>query len=230
MPKDFQISQYDLPIVSEGTVALPGGHVVGLERAHLEEDTGKSTHVGGDGRITGADHSLVDYNRAGVPLLEIVSRPHVRTPEQARQYVTELRSILVAAGVSDGKMEEGSLRVDANVSVRPVGSRRPRHPLRDQEPQLDPQPRPGHRVRGRPPGPAPRRGRPGRAADPALERGVGAHLDDALEGGGRRLPVLPRARPAARSTPTRRGSSEIGAALPPMPAAPARAPGRRPPA
>ncbi|QYG94552.1 Asp-tRNA(Asn)/Glu-tRNA(Gln) amidotransferase subunit GatB [Iamia sp. SCSIO 61187] len=122
MPKDFQISQYDLPIVSEGTVDLPGGHVVGLERAHLEEDTGKSTHVGGDGRITGADHSLVDYNRAGVPLLEIVSRPHVRTPEQARQYVSELRSILVAAGVSDGKMEEGSLRVDANVSVRPVGS------------------------------------------------------------------------------------------------------------
>ena len=122
MPKDFQISQYDLPIVNEGTVELPDGHVVGLERAHLEEDTGKSTHVGGDGRITGADHSLVDYNRAGVPLLEIVSRPHVRTPEQARQYVSELRGILVAAGVSDGKMEEGSLRVDANVSVRPVGS------------------------------------------------------------------------------------------------------------
>ncbi|HEV7721424.1 MAG TPA: Asp-tRNA(Asn)/Glu-tRNA(Gln) amidotransferase subunit GatB [Iamia sp.] len=122
MPKDFQISQYDLPIVSEGTVELPGGHVVGLERAHLEEDTGKSTHVGGDGRITGAEYSLVDYNRAGVPLLEIVSRPHVRTPEQARQYVSELRGILVAAGVSDGKMEEGSLRVDANVSVRPVGS------------------------------------------------------------------------------------------------------------
>ncbi|HXH55819.1 Asp-tRNA(Asn)/Glu-tRNA(Gln) amidotransferase subunit GatB [Iamia sp.] len=142
MPKDFQISQYDLPIVSEGTIELPGGHVVGLERAHLEEDTGKSAHVHrprpaapgavasgdadpsrrGDGRITGADHSLVDYNRAGVPLLEIVSRPHVRSPEQARQYVSELRSILVAAGVSDGKMEEGSLRVDANVSVRPVGS------------------------------------------------------------------------------------------------------------
>ncbi|MGI8936986.1 MAG: Asp-tRNA(Asn)/Glu-tRNA(Gln) amidotransferase subunit GatB [Iamia sp.] len=122
MPKDFQISQYDLPIVNEGTIELPGGHVVGLERAHLEEDTGKSTHVGGAGRIAGADHSLVDYNRAGVPLLEIVSRPHVRTPEQARQYVAELRSILVAAGVSDGKMEEGSLRVDANISVRPVGS------------------------------------------------------------------------------------------------------------
>jgi aspartyl-tRNA(Asn)/glutamyl-tRNA(Gln) amidotransferase subunit B len=122
MPKDFQISQYDLPIVVDGALELPSGHVVGIERAHLEEDTGKSTHVGGAGRITGADHSLVDYNRAGVPLLEIVSRPHVRSTEQARQYVAELRSILVACGVSDGKMEEGSMRVDANVSVRPEGS------------------------------------------------------------------------------------------------------------
>ena len=122
MPKDFQISQYDQPIVADGRLELADGHVVGIERAHLEEDTGKSTHVGGDGRIHGAEHSLVDYNRAGVPLLEIVSRPHVRSPEQARHYVAELRSILVATGVSDGKMEEGSLRVDANVSVRPEGT------------------------------------------------------------------------------------------------------------
>ena len=123
MPKNFQISQYDQPIVVDGELELPSGHVVGIERAHLEEDTGKSTHVGGDtGRIHGADHSLVDYNRAGVPLLEIVSRPHVRSAEQARQYVAELRSILVACGISDGKMEEGSMRVDANVSVRPEGS------------------------------------------------------------------------------------------------------------
>jgi aspartyl-tRNA(Asn)/glutamyl-tRNA(Gln) amidotransferase subunit B len=122
MPKDFQISQYDQPIVIDGRLELPCGHVVGIERAHLEEDTGKSTHVGGDGRIHGAEHSLVDYNRAGVPLLEIVSRPHVRSADQARQYVAELRSILVACGISDGKMEEGSLRVDANVSVRPEGS------------------------------------------------------------------------------------------------------------
>ena len=122
MPKDFQISQYDQPIVIDGTLELPSGHVVGIERAHLEEDTGKSTHVGGDGRIHGADHSLVDYNRAGVPLLEIVSRPHVRSAEQARAYVSELRSILVACGISDGKMEEGSMRVDANVSVRREGS------------------------------------------------------------------------------------------------------------
>jgi aspartyl-tRNA(Asn)/glutamyl-tRNA(Gln) amidotransferase subunit B len=122
MPKNFQISQYDQPIVVDGELELPSGHVVGIERAHLEEDTGKSTHVGGAGRITGADHSLVDYNRAGVPLLEIVSRPHVRSVDQARQYVAELRSILVACGVSDGKMEEGSLRVDANVSVRREGT------------------------------------------------------------------------------------------------------------
>ncbi|MEO6988348.1 MAG: Asp-tRNA(Asn)/Glu-tRNA(Gln) amidotransferase subunit GatB [Aquihabitans sp.] len=122
MPKNFQISQFDLPIVVAGELELPDGHVVGIERAHLEEDTGKSTHVGGAGRITGAVHSLVDHNRAGVPLLEIVSRPHVRSAEQARQYVAELRAILVACGISDGKMEEGSMRVDANISVRPEGS------------------------------------------------------------------------------------------------------------
>lgn len=122
MPKNFQISQYDQPIVVDGALELPTGHVVGIERAHLEEDTGKSTHVGGAGRIKGADFSLVDYNRAGVPLLEIVSRPHVRSAEQARMYVSELRAILVACGVSDGKMEEGSLRVDANISVRPEGT------------------------------------------------------------------------------------------------------------
>jgi len=122
MPKNFQISQYDQPIVVDGRLELPSGHVVGIERAHLEEDTGKSTHVGGAGRIKGADYSLVDYNRAGVPLLEIVSRPHVRSAEQARQYVAELRSILVACGISDGKMEEGSMRVDANISVRREGS------------------------------------------------------------------------------------------------------------
>ncbi len=122
MPKNFQISQYDQPIVVDGFLELPSGHVVGIERAHLEEDTGKSTHVGGAGRIKGADHSLVDYNRAGVPLLEIVSRPHVRSAEQARQYVAELRAILVACHISDGKMEEGSMRVDANISVRREGT------------------------------------------------------------------------------------------------------------
>ena len=122
MPKDYQISQYDIPINTDGWLVLPGGSRVGIVRAHMEEDTGKTTHVGGGGRIHGAAHSLVDYNRAGVPLVEIVSSPDIRSAEEARSYVDELRSILVAIGASDGKMEEGSLRVDANVSVRPVGS------------------------------------------------------------------------------------------------------------
>jgi aspartyl-tRNA(Asn)/glutamyl-tRNA(Gln) amidotransferase subunit B len=122
MPKDYQISQYDIPINVEGWLDLPNGRRVGIVRAHLEEDTGKTTHVGGGGRIHEAAHSLVDYNRAGVPLVEIVSAPDLRSAEDARTYVDELRAILVATGASDGKMEEGSLRVDANVSVRPAGS------------------------------------------------------------------------------------------------------------
>jgi aspartyl-tRNA(Asn)/glutamyl-tRNA(Gln) amidotransferase subunit B len=122
MPKDYQVSQYDLPICSDGSLELPDGHRIGIERAHLEEDTGKTTHVGGGGRIHDASHSLVDYNRAGVPLLEIVSRPDLRTPDQARAYVNELRAILLATEASDARMEEGSMRVDANVSVRPIGA------------------------------------------------------------------------------------------------------------
>ncbi len=121
MPKDFQISQFDLPINEEGWLELADGRQVGIERAHLEEDTGKSTHVGGGGRIHEAGYSLVDYNRAGVPLIEIVGAPDLRSAEDARAYVSELRSILVAIGASDGKMEEGSMRVDCNVSVRPMG-------------------------------------------------------------------------------------------------------------
>jgi aspartyl-tRNA(Asn)/glutamyl-tRNA(Gln) amidotransferase subunit B len=121
MPKDYQVSQYDQPINTDGYLDLPSGLRVGIERAHIEEDTGKSTHAGGDGRLHGSDYSLVDYNRAGVPLLEIVSRPDIRTADQAREYLSELRAILLATGVSDAKMEEGSLRCDANVSVRRPG-------------------------------------------------------------------------------------------------------------
>jgi aspartyl-tRNA(Asn)/glutamyl-tRNA(Gln) amidotransferase subunit B len=122
MPKDYQISQYDVPINIDGWLELPSGGKVGIIRAHIEEDTGKTTHIGGGGRIHEAAHSLVDYNRAGVPLVEIVSAPDMRSAEQAREYVEELRDVLVATGASDGKMEEGSLRVDCNVSVRPNGS------------------------------------------------------------------------------------------------------------
>ncbi len=128
MPKAYQISQYDQPLNIDGHLELPDGTRIGVERAHLEEDTGKSTHFGGSGgRIHGSDYSLIDFNRAGVPLVEIVSRPDIRTVDEARQYVNELRGILLAVGASDAKMEEGSMRVDANVSVHkpatPLGTR-----------------------------------------------------------------------------------------------------------
>ena len=123
LPKAYQISQYDHPLNVDGWLEIDGGLRIGIERAHMEEDAGKSTHVGGqDGRIHGADYSLIDLNRAGVPLVEIVSRPDIRSSEQARQYVNELRAILVAIGASDAKMEEGSMRVDANVSVHHPGT------------------------------------------------------------------------------------------------------------
>jgi aspartyl-tRNA(Asn)/glutamyl-tRNA(Gln) amidotransferase subunit B len=121
MPKDYQTSQYDLPITIDGWIEVDGARI-GITRAHLEEDTGKTLHMGGGGRIHDADYSLVDYNRAGVPLLEIVSEPDIRSAEQAKRYVEELRGALLAIGVSDVKMEEGSMRVDANVSVRAPGS------------------------------------------------------------------------------------------------------------
>jgi aspartyl-tRNA(Asn)/glutamyl-tRNA(Gln) amidotransferase subunit B len=121
MPKDYQISQYDEPINVNGSLTLPDGSVVGIERAHLEEDTGKTSHLGETGRIHGADRSIVDYNRSGVPLVEIVSAPDLTSAAQAQAYAAELRAILKTTGASDGRMEEGSMRVDANVSVRRVG-------------------------------------------------------------------------------------------------------------
>ena len=131
MPKNFQTSQYDEPIAFDGylDVELDDGEIVRveIERAHMEEDTGKSLHVGGStGRIHGADHSLVDYNRAGIPLIEIVTRPIVGTREKAplvaKAYVAQLRELLLGLGVSDVRMEQGSLRCDVNLSLAPVGS------------------------------------------------------------------------------------------------------------
>lgn len=126
MPKNYQISQYDLPIGTHGMldVDVDGRrHKVGITRAHLEEDTGKSLHMGGGGRIHDADYSLEDFNRAGTPLVEIVSEPDIPSAEVARAYVAELRSILEYLDVSDVRMEEGSMRVDANISVAPPGER-----------------------------------------------------------------------------------------------------------
>ncbi|CAM3718191.1 Asp-tRNA(Asn)/Glu-tRNA(Gln) amidotransferase subunit GatB [Micrococcus flavus] len=129
-PKNFQTSQYDEPIVFDGhlDVELEDGTVfrVEIERAHLEDDAGKLTHQGGSGRIQGASASLVDYNRAGVPLIEIVTRPIVgageRAPEIARAYVTALRDIVKAIGISDARMEHGNVRCDANVSLMEKGA------------------------------------------------------------------------------------------------------------
>jgi len=130
MPKNYQISQYDEPIAFNGwtEVAVDGkSYRIEIERAHMEEDTGKSLHVGGaTGRIHGASHSLVDYNRAGIPLIEIVTKP-IEVPGDkaaavAKAYVGMLRDLLRALGVSDVRMEQGSLRCDANVSLKPRGA------------------------------------------------------------------------------------------------------------
>ena len=134
MPKDYQISQYDEPLCFDGyldvTVETPDGAQVvrvEIERVHMEEDTGKLTHAGGaTGRIHGADYSLVDYNRAGIPLIEIVTKPVTGTgryaPEVARAYVTELRNVILALGVSDARMEQGSMRCDVNLSIAKPGA------------------------------------------------------------------------------------------------------------
>ncbi|MTV27026.1 Asp-tRNA(Asn)/Glu-tRNA(Gln) amidotransferase subunit GatB [Nitriliruptoraceae bacterium ZYF776] len=130
MAKNYQISQYDVPLVHDGwlEVEVDGEpHRIGIERLHMEEDTGKSLHVGDTGRLHGADRSLIDYNRCGIPLLEVVSRPHVHDPDTAQAYLRELIAIVRATGVSDARMEEGSVRCDANVSVarpgEPLGTR-----------------------------------------------------------------------------------------------------------
>ncbi|MGN6189470.1 MAG: Asp-tRNA(Asn)/Glu-tRNA(Gln) amidotransferase subunit GatB [Conexibacter sp.] len=117
LPKGYQISQYDIPICSGGRLGD-----VRIHRAHLEEDAAKLVHVGASGRIHGADESVVDFNRGGTPLVEIVTEPDVRSAAQAREWLTLLRETLRQLGVSDVNMEEGSLRCDANVSIRPAGS------------------------------------------------------------------------------------------------------------
>jgi aspartyl-tRNA(Asn)/glutamyl-tRNA(Gln) amidotransferase subunit B len=126
LPKGYQISQYDEPLCVNGRVRLPdpeGVAEIGITRAHLEEDAAKTLHVGGaEGRIHGATASLVDFNRGGTPLVEIVTEPDIRTADQARRFLQLLRQTVVELGISDAEMEKGSLRFDVNVSVRPAGS------------------------------------------------------------------------------------------------------------
>ena len=125
MPKNYQISQFDLPLCVGGHLDVTtsaGERRIGITRVHLEEDTGKSTHLGEGGRIGSSGGALVDFNRAGIPLMEVVSEPDIRTPEEARVYAQELRAVVLALGVSDARLEEGSMRFDANISLRPEGA------------------------------------------------------------------------------------------------------------
>ena len=201
LPKAYQISQYDLPLGIGGhlDVELEDGSLlrVGITRVHMEEDAGKLVHAGGaSGRIAGADYSLVDFNRGGTPLVEIVSEPDIATPDQARAFLTQLRSLLEQLGVSDVNMEEGSLRCDANVSVR-----RPGQPFGTKTELKNMN---SFRFLHR-------------GLEAEIERQIGSleagerivqetvHFDPATgrvstpaqQGRGARLPVLPRARPAA---------------------------------
>ena len=121
LPKGYQISQYDEPICVNGYIDVKGKRI-GITRAHLEEDAGKLVHAGSDG-LAGSSYSLVDLNRAGTPLLEIVSEPDMRSSEEAKDYMEELRSIVRYLGVCDGNLEEGSMRCDANISIMPKGSK-----------------------------------------------------------------------------------------------------------
>ncbi len=173
LPKGYQISQYDEPLCL-------GGHLgeVRIHRVHLEEDAAKLIHIGASGRIHGSDASIVDFNRGGTPLAEIVTEPDVRSAEQASEWLKLLRVTLRQLGVSDVNMEEGSLRCDANISLRPAGSsdarrqdraqehellplHRARHPRRDRAPAADPRRRGSRSCRRRctstpPPAPSPR--------------------------------------------------------------------------
>ena len=131
LPKNYQISQFDLPIGEHGWLEIeivdkqheePVKKKIGITRLHMEEDAGKLNHGGSD-RLDGSTYSLVDYNRAGIPLLEIVSEPDIRSGKEAAEYAQELRRIMLYLGINDGKMQEGSLRCDVNISVRPVGQK-----------------------------------------------------------------------------------------------------------
>ncbi len=195
MPKAYQISQYDEPLNVDGWLVLADGTRVGIERAHMEEDTGKSTHVGGSGgRIHGSGHSLIDFNRAGVPLVEIVEparHPHVRAGARIRQRTARDPRRDRCVGRQDGRGVDARRRQ----RQRPRAGHAAGDAMRDQEPQLGAFTRPRHRVRGAAPG-RPRRSRRDSApGDQALGRDRRPHSHVALQGGRRRLPLLPRARP-----------------------------------
>jgi aspartyl-tRNA(Asn)/glutamyl-tRNA(Gln) amidotransferase subunit B len=191
VPKNYQITQYELPLCAGGHLTIRCGERmqrVDIARIHLEEDAGKLIHD-----APGEARTLIDLNRAGVPLIEIVSEPGLHSGEEAHAYLTRLRQTLVYLDACDGNLEEGSLRCDANVSVRP----RARHEERGQEPELLPRRLAGNRSRSRAAGRPARARRAGAARNAHLGRGRRLHPIDACEGIRRRLPLFPRAGPAA---------------------------------
>ena len=196
LPKGYQISQYDEPLCVNGKLAAPtadGELVVGITRAHLEEDAAKNVHVAASGRLHGATATLVDFNRGGTPLVEIVTEPDLRDAETAKRFLQLLRQTVVELGLSDAELDKGSMRFDVNVSVRPAGSDelRTRTELKNMnsfnfaakgiEREIARQIR---RLRG---------GRHDRAGDASLRPGSRGLASDALEGGGAGLSLLPRA-------------------------------------
>ena len=197
--------------------------VVPIERAHMEEDAGKLTHVGGStGRIQGAEYSLVDYNRAGVPLVEIVTKPiygaEHRAPEIAKAYVQTIRDIVLALGISDARMERGNLRCDANVSLRPARPGEARHAHRDQERQLDALGRARRALRDPASGGDPRGGRLDHAGDAALARGHRHHLAGSARSPTPTTTATSPSPTCCPSSPSAELIEELRAALPEPPA------------
>jgi aspartyl-tRNA(Asn)/glutamyl-tRNA(Gln) amidotransferase subunit B len=196
LPKGYQISQYELPVVGKGhmDIVLDDGTKkrIGITRAHLEEDAGKSLHEGLP------KQSGIDLNRAGTPLIEIVSEPDMRSAKEAVAYLKKVHTLVRYLEICDGNMQEGSFRCDANVSVRKVGRREVRHARRDQEHQFVPLRREGHQLRSRAPDRRARRRRQGRAGDAALRPGQGRDAQHAFEGRGERLSLFPGSGSAAR--------------------------------
>ena len=212
----YQISQYAHPIVGKGgsTIDLPDGTA---KRRSASPGCISSRTPASRCTTSTPTRRCIDLNRSGVALMEIVSEPDMRSPEEAVAYLRKLRSILRYLGTCDGNMEEGSLRCDANVSVRREGDDGARHALRDQERQLDALRRPGDRVRGARQVELLEGGGTDRAGDPPVRLRQGRDALDALQGGGARLPLLPRPRPAAAGARGRASSSGSQATLPELP-------------
>ncbi len=172
LPKAYQISQYDEPLAVAGSFDYWVGDQklsCRINRVHMEEDAAKLIHAGGEaGRIAGSEYSMVDFNRGGTPLIEIVGEPDIPSPEAAREFLQQLRNLVIGLGVSECNMEEGQIRWDANISVRPAGSHGARHAHRAQEHEQLPVLAAGPRIGAPAPDRRPRGGRHDRPGDAAL--------------------------------------------------------------